>query len=124
MPITKTVQIGHKPVMVRELTMEEVLTLFEEPDGRAIDSICRLLSICTDITRSELMTTSPSELTPLVDVLLEVNQAFFDLAERLGMPKIADVLRKKLLAISMLAFLPLSKPATEPESGNTPIPSS
>ncbi len=36
MPITKTVQIGNKPVMVRELTMEELLTLFEEPDDRAV----------------------------------------------------------------------------------------
>jgi len=58
------------------------------------------------------MARSPSELVPLIDTMLEVNQAFFDLAARLEMKQIAASLRQKLQSVSMLAYLPSSSPAT------------
>lgn len=124
MSLAKTVKIGDRTVMVRELTMQEILDLFEAPDGQVINEICRLLTTCTDLERADLMPCAPSEIAPLIDGLLEVNKAFFDLAAALGMPEIAAILEKKIRGISMIAYLPLSAPATEQGSGITPSPSS
>ena len=113
MPLTATIKIGDKPVMVRELILSEINELMNAPSRPIVDAIAHLLSMCTDVKPDDLMPYAPSDIKPMIDKLLELNKDFFVLAETLDMPEISAELRKIISRISMLAFLPLSSEGTE-----------
>jgi hypothetical protein len=109
---SKAIKVGSRDVMVRELIMQEIYDIVQAEGRPPLDEICDILDKCTDTTREELMGCAPSDLGPLIDTLLEVNQAFFDLATRLEMNRLVASFQQKLQSVSMLAYLPLSPPAT------------
>lgn len=99
--------------MVRELVLSEISELLNAPPRPVVDGISHLLGMCSDAKREDLMAYAPSDIDPLIKKMLELNKDFFDQAEVLQEPEIASALRQRLLRISMLAYVPLSSPATE-----------
>lgn len=113
MPRSATVPVGKKTVMVRELILSEINELMNAPSRPIVEAICDLLGRCTDIKPEDLMSYAPSDIDPMVQKILELNQDFFAQAEALKQTEISAELRRMILRISMLAYLPSLKPDTE-----------
>ncbi|MGV0961797.1 MAG: hypothetical protein ACOYB1_18385 [Limnohabitans sp.] len=99
--------------MARELLLKEINELLSAPSQPIVESICQVLAMCSDAKKEDLLAYAPSEIDPLIKKLLDLNSDFFAQAEALQQPEIASALRNRLLRISMLAYVPLSPPATE-----------
>jgi len=121
---TTTIVIDKKTVMVRELTMQEIHDLCSSNEVNPVQSISSLLSACTDIDREFLMSKAPSEITPLIEKIVEVNRPFLDQATALNMEGVARSMETMMRGIFTLAFLPLSEPGMDQEPGTIPTLSS
>ena len=75
---SKTVKIDSTAVTVREFTVAEISELFAMDDAASlVDRMVFMLDTCSSMNLDEIREYSPSDLQPLIDALLEVNQSFF-----------------------------------------------
>lgn len=101
---TLEVKIDKSVYTVRELTVKEIIGVFNKSqdnsqDANATDSISFLqgeldnmlkLAIVEDVELEEFLTYTPSDLRQLYDAFHEVNEVFFDIAGRVGMGELLD----------------------------------
>jgi len=99
-------------ITVNELTMREIADLAATPDGSPVAAMVRLITAATDIKPEDVAAMTPSELSPLVDAMLEVNKDFFAQARAVGMEETADLLEGLIKKIFIVAFLLSSEPDT------------
>ena len=99
--------------MVRELVLSEINELMNAPSRPMVEAIAHLVGMCTDVKPDELMSCAPSDIDPLMQKLLELNHDFFSHAEALQQTDVSAEMRRMIMRISMLAYLPSSKQDTE-----------
>jgi hypothetical protein len=121
---SKVIDMGRDKVTVRELTLEEIHTLFETAESNAADGILNMLTSCSDAKRDKLLGQAPSDMQPLVDGLVEVNSSFLGQCRQVNNKALADSFENLLRQVSLIAFLQSSPPDTATEPGATATPSS
>jgi len=120
---SNTAPLNGKQVTVRELTMQEINDLTNRPpDETAVEQIGAMLAVCTNTTPEEIMKSFPSDLDPLVEVLVEVNRPFLDQAAKINAREVAEALEQLLRSVCLIAFTKSSQPDTVKEPGNIPTP--
>lgn len=116
---------------VRELTVNQLMELFESLKGLSADkSVVDFLTLDVDLLAMvsnaklvDLKAMAPSEIELLYDGFMEVNASFFKVARSLGMNVVIDQLRAALVS----DFYGLLSNAVEPgstEQGNSSIENS
>ncbi len=91
MRVIREIKVGERAVLVRELTVAELRAWMERPQAEVdlVDelfedadlALADLPSFC-DLTADEVAGLAPSELSPVVDAVREVNQRFFGIWQR------------------------------------------
>jgi hypothetical protein len=92
----EVVKIDGKEITVKELTVREVLDVFnglsESDDIK--ETLLGDLPKLTDATADELIEMAPSDLETLVDAARRVNASFFKIAQRAGLGEIIETIMK------------------------------
>jgi len=100
----KTVKLGGKTVTVRELTVAEIHALAVGGAENPVDTIIQLLTTCTSAKPEDIPPLTPSEIDPLIEAMLEVNNRFFVQMQGIGMEETAEALRRLIRSVSVLPF--------------------
>jgi hypothetical protein len=107
----KTVELDDgKTILVHELTVGQILDLFEDKDlggdgsdesGSDISSLMKVatrhLPKATNLTFEEMRDMAPSELKVVYDAFAEVNTVFFGIARSMGMDKMLIELKQAVI---------------------------
>lgn len=93
---SKIIKIDELEITVKELRVRDIYELFDGEFKLSIDVIDDLLQRCTDIDRNKLLDMTPTDLQTLFEGFKEVNAAFLDIAGRLGLDGLPEVLRENL----------------------------
>jgi len=102
---TEQVKIDSKSFMVKEMTLFQLKEFFDMPrDSTIIDRIDKLLSFCVPELLGDTSDYSPSELQPIIDAMLRVNDAFFVQAAALEMGAAAEQIKKIMNGLSIIVF--------------------
>lgn len=112
MRTTKTITVGGREVLVRELIMREIADLSAGPGDKPVETMTRLITCSTDVTPAYVADSAPSELAKLVEAMIEVNADFFAQARAVGMEETAKLLEDLIRKIFIVAFLLSSGPDT------------
>lgn len=106
MSISKTLILAGKTITVRELTVQEIYDLSQPEDKiNQVNTLAVLLTTATSATREDIMPLAPSQLQPLIDLLMEVNSPFLGQMRAVKMEDAANALERILGSISALPFL-------------------
>lgn len=128
---TKVVTIEGKDIVVKELTVKQVLGLFSKDGAKfgditlpdVVDKFQDLLPIATGMTADELMEMAPSELVTIYDTFKEVNAVFFEVLASLGITKILAEVKTSTVQNFSGLFANYLQVATDKQSGNTDMSS-
>lgn len=129
MRIRKTVKIDDHEYVVRELTVREIINLFQEASdgavktgGKADDAgveffkseFGRFLQLALEGQHEldEFINMPPSDIDKLYTTFKEVNEVFFRIARSAGMDKILDELKTSILRDFSSLLVGSSKPDT------------
>lgn len=106
----RVVKIDDREITVKELTVLEILDIFDEAGGSAggeqgpadqigdlKDLVAKHMSKATDAKLEDFQTMAPSEIKEIVDAFREVNAVFFDTAQRLGLGDLMTQFKSALL---------------------------
>lgn len=105
----KTIKIDGREFTVKELTVGEILEIFneagnEQGQDRPLEQVQDLkvlverhLAKATDATIDDFKGMAPSEIKQIVAAFREVNSVFFDAAQRLGLGNLLEGLKSALL---------------------------
>lgn len=141
MRVRKTVKIDDREFVLRELTVAEIIDLFENTTSNAKsvgdndkvadttdflkEEIQRMLSLSLEGEQKveDFYKMAPSELKILYDAFKEANKVFFHIAVEMGLEKMLDEVKtsiqrdfSKLLANSLKAATRKSLPMDTPTS--------
>jgi len=102
----KTCEIDGKQIIVKELTIRQIKSLFdfsEVPNKASVNVLLehfggRILPLCTDLTMEDLEDLRPSDAADIWEAVREVNATFFGIAKLAGLKEIALQLRNSLIA--------------------------
>lgn len=126
MPKCKVIKIDEKEIIVNELSVKDLLSLFDESDPEKgiegfLGQVDEFLPRATDAKLDELKQMAPSELKLLYDAFKEVNAVFFDVARFLGLGSLLTQIKSSLVKDFGGLFAGLLKPGTEmPSITDTP----
>ena len=125
----KTVKIDEKEIVLKELTVEEILKLQDQigddtSNAGFFDLVKEVLpKITTDLAVEDLKKMAPSEIEILIDGFKEVNAPFLRGIAWAGLGDLLAELRKALMT-DLLRSLSSSRPQDTPGSGSTASASS
>lgn len=106
-----------KAIVIRELTMKQILTLFQFKglqDIKAWSDIVnylqeQILPMVTNLTPDELLEFTPSEIEIIYQKIKEVNKVFFGLTRTPALKAVFDEIKPQLLAAFGSSFADLSR---------------
>jgi hypothetical protein len=128
----KTIELAGRQVQVQEFRIKDLREHYENIKGASSDdqltiigeTAQRLIRLGTGLTIEDLQEFTLSEIKDLWDCLLEVNGAFFEISDALGLGEIVKSLWTAARMDLIRRFAASLLPATAPASGTTDIPSS
>ena len=128
---TQAVTINDKEIIVKELSVRQVLGLFESDAGTTgptlpalLGKFQELLPIATGMSVEELSDMTPSELLVVYNVFKEVNSVFFGLMANLGITQILAEIKASTVQSFSGLFANYLETATGKPSGITDMNSS
>ncbi len=95
-----------KPIVVQELTMKQILSLFQGTGIGEVNSWSDIVSyvkdqalpmVC-DLTPDELLEFTPGEISQVYEKIREVNKVFFGLTRTPALQAVVEELKPKILA--------------------------
>ena len=96
---TKKIKVDNREITVKELTVKELLSFFEEGESLSLETLGRLLEVATEgLDIDSLKEMAPSEIKQVWDAFREVNSVFFDTAKALGMGEAVSEVKKSLVS--------------------------
>ena len=103
----KSIKIDDKEIAVKELTVQQILNLWERFSLETLslfDLVKEIAGMSTDLTLAELQQYAPSEIEEMYKVFCEVNGSFLGIWAYLELGKpIKDMLRAMINQISNLS---------------------
>ena len=120
----KTIQIGERKVVVHELKMRTLRTIYGLPEDDSLGPVLHVLEGATNLKAADLDDMTGMELKQLADAVKEVNAPFLEMLQAMNSPDLAEGLSKIIDGIFYAPFLRSSVPATAPPSGDTATQSS
>jgi len=102
----KTCEIDGKQIVVKELTIKQIKSLFDfadVPNEASANALLdhfggKILPLCTNLTMDDLEELRPSDAAEIWEAVREVNATFFGIAKLAGLKEIAVQLRNSLIA--------------------------
>lgn len=96
----KNIKIGDLDITVKELTVRQILSLFQQEENAGVDVAARFEQFlswsCPELTREAAMDLAPSELMEIYAVFEEVNASFLEIARKMGLDAVLDTLRAEI----------------------------
>jgi len=110
----KVFKVDDKPITVKELTVKDVLLLFNQKKGLSFESLLdeSFLPMASNLTIDELKEFSFSELETIWEHFKEVNSVFFKLVRATGMEKILNELKETAMQDFLALYARLRKQDT------------
>jgi len=112
----KSVTIDKRVIVVKELTVGEILGLQEIPTADFATALNTFLPLCTDLTLEALKELAPSEIRKLVEAFQEVNADFFETAGWLGLNSLLANLKAAILKDFSVLLADSLRPGTRAPS--------
>ncbi|OPX37522.1 MAG: hypothetical protein B1H12_04695 [Desulfobacteraceae bacterium 4484_190.2] len=96
---TKKIRVDNKEITVKELTVRELLSFFEEGETLSLETLGRLLEVAADgLDMEGLKDMAPGDIKLVWEGFREVNAVFFDTARALGVDEAVAGIRKSLVS--------------------------
>lgn len=103
MRVRKTIKIDEKEITLKEFRVKDVIDILKDasPDAQAgngdiVETIKKLLPICSDMTVEDLFAMAPSEIKQVYEAFKEANAVFFEVAQSLGLGSIVQELKNSI----------------------------
>ena len=94
---TKRIKVDNREITVKELTVSELLSFFEEGETLSLETLGRLLEVATEgLDMEGLKGMVPSEIKGVWEAFKEVNAVFFDTVRALGLCEAVAEIKKSL----------------------------
>ena len=127
--IIDTVQINGMEILVKELTVGEILDLFTGVDkGSTFEVIAtkadQFLGAACGISVDTLKTMAPSQIKIVYEKFREVNSAFFEMAHLMAVGEIVETVTAELKASLVKDFSALCSSSLKPGTGTPGITAS
>lgn len=107
----KSFKINDKTVIVKELIVRDVFSLFDQKEGLSFESLLdeSFLPKISNLTLDEIKDFAFSELEIIWDNFKEVNAVFFKLVRAMGMEKILNELKEATMQDFLALYASLRK---------------
>lgn len=121
---TKILKIDDREITIKELTLRDIYELTDGAKNGILPAMNVLLAKTSSLSLEDIKDFAPSEIQILYSAFLEVNSAFFQIADQLGLKQAATRVLQQIQRDFLNSFANSSVQGTEtPGSTATDSPS-